>query len=100
MDNAIANAVKHGGATRVQLSAVSSRAGVEIAVDDNGSGVPEDERQVVFDRFSRGSTASQSGSGLGLALVAQQAQLHGGTAALENSPLGGARLVLRLPGPS
>ncbi|OBJ70309.1 sensor histidine kinase, partial [Mycobacterium colombiense] len=100
VDNAIANAVKHGGATQVQLSAVSSRAGVEIAIDDNGSGVPEDERQVVFDRFSRGSTASHSGSGLGLALVAQQAQLHGGTAALENSPLGGARLVLRLPGPS
>jgi two-component system, OmpR family, sensor histidine kinase PrrB len=100
VDNAIANAVKHGGATRVQLSAVSSRAGVEIAVDDNGSGVPEDERHVVFERFSRGSTASHSGSGLGLALVAQQAQLHGGTAALENSPLGGVRLVLRLPGPS
>ncbi|KBZ59365.1 sensor histidine kinase [Mycobacterium colombiense] len=100
VDNAIANAVKHGGATKVQLSAVSSRAGVEIAIDDNGSGVPEDERRVVFDRFSRGSTASHSGSGLGLALVAQQAQLHGGTAALESSPLGGARLVLRLPGPS
>lgn len=100
VDNAIANAVKHGGATRVQLSAVSSRAGVEIAIDDNGGGVPEDERQVVFHRFSRGSTASHSGSGLGLALVAQQAQLHGGTAALENSPLGGARLVLRIPAPS
>ncbi|RAU99960.1 two-component sensor histidine kinase [Mycobacterium colombiense] len=100
VDNAIANAVKHGGATQVQLSAVSSRAGVEIAIDDNGSGVPEDERQVVFDRFSRGSTASHSGSGLGLALVAQQAQLHGGTAALESSPLGGARLVLRIPAPS
>ena len=100
VDNAIANAVKHGGATRVQLSAVSSRAGVEIAVDDNGSGVPEAERHVVFERFSRGSTASHSGSGLGLALVAQQAQLHGGTASLEDSPLGGARLVLRLPGPS
>lgn len=100
VDNAIANAVKHGGATRVQLSAVSSRAGVEIAIDDNGSGVPENERHVVFERFSRGSTASHSGSGLGLALVAQQAQLHGGTAALENSPLGGVRLVLRLPGPS
>ncbi|HEX5255933.1 MAG TPA: HAMP domain-containing sensor histidine kinase [Mycobacterium sp.] len=100
VDNAIANAVKHGGATQVQLSAVSSRAGVEIAIDDNGSGVPEDERRVVFNRFSRGSTASHSGSGLGLALVAQQAQLHRGTAALENSPLGGARLVLRLPGPS
>ena len=100
VDNAIANAVKHGGASRVQLSAVSSRAGVEIAVDDNGTGVPEEERRVVFERFSRGSTASHSGSGLGLALVAQQAQLHGGTASLENSPLGGARLLLRLPGPT
>lgn len=100
VDNAIANAVKHGGATRVQLSAVSSRAGVEIAIDDDGVGVPDEERKVVFDRFSRGSTASHSGSGLGLALVAQQAELHGGTATLEVSPLGGARLLLRLPGPS
>jgi two-component system, OmpR family, sensor histidine kinase PrrB len=100
VDNAIANAVKHGGATRVQLSAVSSRAGVDIVVDDNGSGVPEGERHVVFERFSRGSTASHSGSGLGLALVAQQAQLHGGTASLQDSPLGGARLLLRLPAPS
>jgi histidine kinase len=100
VDNAIANAVKHGGATRVQLSAVSSRAGVEIAIDDDGCGVPEEERKVVFERFSRGSTASHSGSGLGLALVAQQAELHGGTATLDDSPLGGARLLLRLPGPS
>jgi two-component system sensor histidine kinase PrrB len=99
VDNAIANAVKHGRATRVQLSAVSSRAGVEIAIDDDGVGVPEEERTLVFDRFSRGSTASHSGSGLGLALVAQQAELHGGTASLEHSPLGGARLLLRLPGP-
>jgi two-component system sensor histidine kinase PrrB len=100
VDNAIANAVKHGGATRVQLSAVSSRAGVEIAIDDDGVGIPEEERTRVFDRFSRGSTASHSGSGLGLALVAQQAELHGGTASLADSPLGGVRLLLRLPGPS
>ena len=73
-------------------------AGVEITIDDNGTGVPEEERDAVFERFSRGSTASRSGSGLGLALVAQQAELHGGTAALEASPLGGTRLVLRLPG--
>lgn len=99
VDNAIANAVKHGGATRVQLSAVSSRDGVEIAVDDNGSGVPEAERSAVFERFARGSTASHSGSGLGLALVAQQAELHGRTASLEDSALGGARLVLKLPAP-
>jgi two-component system sensor histidine kinase PrrB len=100
VDNAIANAVKHGGATRIQLSAVSSRAGVEIAIDDDGVGIPGEERKIVFERFSRGSTASHSGSGLGLALVAQQAELHGGTASLEESPLGGVRLLLRLPGPS
>jgi signal transduction histidine kinase len=99
IDNAIANAVKHGGATEIRLNAVSSAAGVEITVDDDGTGVPEDERSVVFERFSRGSTASRSGSGLGLALVAQQAELHGGTASLEVSPLGGTRLLLRLPGP-
>lgn len=99
VDNAIANAVKHGGATQVQLSAVTSRAGVEIAIDDNGAGVPEEERRMVFERFSRGSTASHSGSGLGLALVAQQAGLHGGTASLEDSPMGGVRLMLRLPPP-
>jgi len=100
IDNAITNAVKHGGATEICLSAVSSGEGVEIVVDDNGAGVPEEERAAIFARFSRGSTAARSGSGLGLALVAQQADLHGGTAAMEASPMGGARLVLRLPAPS
>lgn len=99
IDNAITNAVKHGGATEIRLAAVSSVDGVEITVDDNGSGVPEEERAAVFDRFSRGSTAARAGSGLGLALVAQQAEIHGGTAVLETSPMGGARLRLRLPPP-
>ena len=100
VDNAIANAVKHGGATRIQLSAVSSRAGVEIAIDDDGVGLPEEERKVVFERFSRGSTASHSGSGLGLALVAQQAELHGGTALWRPARWAALRLLLRLPGPA
>jgi two-component system, OmpR family, sensor histidine kinase PrrB len=98
IDNAIANAVKNGDATEIRLSAVGSIEGVEITVDDNGVGVPEEERAAVFERFSRGSTASRSGSGLGLALVAQQAELHNGTASLEASPMGGARLMLRLHG--
>jgi two-component system, OmpR family, sensor histidine kinase PrrB len=100
IDNAITNAVKHGGATEIRLAAISSTDGVEITVDDNGLGVPEEERRAVFDRFSRGSTAARSGSGLGLALVAQQAEIHGGTATLETSPTGGARVLLRLPPPS
>jgi two-component system, OmpR family, sensor histidine kinase PrrB len=100
IDNAITNAVKHGGATEIRLSADSSGEGVEIIVDDNGTGVPKEERAAIFERFSRGSTAARSGSGLGLALVAQQADLHGGSASMEASPMGGARLVLRLPAPS
>ncbi len=98
IDNAIVNAVRHGGATEVRLAVSSSAAGVEVTIDDNGSGVPEEERSRVFERFSRGSTASHSGSGLGLALVAQQAELHRGTASLRTSPLGGAQLVLKLAG--
>jgi two-component system, OmpR family, sensor histidine kinase PrrB len=99
IDNAITNAVKHGGATEIRLNAISSAEGVELTIDDNGSGVPEEERAAVFERFARGSTASRTGSGLGLALVAQQAELHGGSASLEVSPMGGTRLMLRLPGP-
>src|ERR1700743_3313981 len=72
IDNAIANAVKHGGATEIHLHVGSSGAGVEIAIDDDGTGVPEEARSAVFERFSRGSRASRSGSGLGLALVAHQ----------------------------
>ncbi len=98
IDNAIANAVKHGGATEIQLNVTSSVEGVQITIDDNGTGVPEHERTAVFERFSRGSTASRSGSGLGLALVAQQAELHGGQASLHASPLGGTRLLLKLAG--
>jgi two-component system, OmpR family, sensor histidine kinase PrrB len=98
IDNAIANAVKHGGATKIQVTVTSSSEGVAIAIDDNGTGVPEEERTAVFARFSRGSTASRSGSGLGLALVAQQAELHGGSAALHASSLGGTRLLLKLAG--
>jgi two-component system, OmpR family, sensor histidine kinase PrrB len=98
IDNAIANAVKHGGANEIQLNVTTSGEGVEIAIDDNGTGVPEDERTAVFERFSRGTTASRSGSGLGLALVAQQAELHGGAASLHSSPLGGTRLLLKLVG--
>jgi two-component system sensor histidine kinase PrrB len=59
--------------------------------------VPPDERAAVFDRFRRGRSAHGPGSGLGLALVAQQAALHGGGASLTDSPLGGTRAVLELP---
>jgi two-component system, OmpR family, sensor histidine kinase PrrB len=67
-----------------------------IVVDDNGRGLPEEEYQTVLGRFSRGSNAAPGGSGLGLALVAQQAALHGGRIELSNGPLGGLRATLTI----
>ncbi|MEU7142768.1 HAMP domain-containing sensor histidine kinase [Nocardia sp. NPDC046473] len=100
VDNALANSVKHGRATEALVSAHRAPNGhIVISIDDNGRGIPPHERQAVFDRFFRGSQASKGGSGLGLALVAQQAQLHGGRAYFDDGTLGGIRLVLDLPAP-
>ncbi|WP_305094064.1 sensor histidine kinase KdpD [Prescottella sp. R16] len=97
IDNAITNAVRHGRAHTVAIGAHRGRDGVvTVTVDDDGVGIPEHERADVFERFRRGSGAARTGSGLGLALVAQQAHLHGGRARFETSPLGGARLVVTL----
>ncbi|MBF6165456.1 HAMP domain-containing histidine kinase [Streptomyces gardneri] len=98
VDNALANSVKHGGATEALVCAHRRPGGhIVISIDDNGRGIPPEEREAVFDRFFRGSQASKGGSGLGLALVAQQAQLHGGRAYFDAGELGGIRLVLDLP---
>jgi signal transduction histidine kinase len=74
---------------------------VRLAVDDAGPGVPEHERAYVFERFARGEGSSgpdaPSGTGLGLALVAEHVRLHDGRAWVEASPLGGARFVIELP---
>lgn len=93
--NAVANAVQHGKAGTVTVSARSGPEDiVEIYVDDDGRGVPEALRCDAFDRFVKGP--GSPGSGLGLALVRQQAELHSGTAELDESPMGGARLRVRL----
>lgn len=97
VDNAVANAVRHGRATEVLITVHRAEVAVRLTVDDNGGGIPEAEREVVFERFRRGSAAAAGGSGLGLALVSQQAQLHGGRAWFEDSALGGARLVFEFP---
>jgi len=67
-----------------------------VRVDDDGPGIAAADRERVFARFARGGHTEAPGSGLGLAVVAQQARLHGGRAYATDSPLGGARLVLEL----
>lgn len=108
VDNLVRNAITHGAASRIVLTArrVPGAMNVEtgelaadvltIVVDDNGRGLPAEEHENVMGRFARGSTAAPGGSGLGLALVAQQATLHGGRIELSDSPLGGLRATLTL----
>ncbi|UXA18328.1 HAMP domain-containing sensor histidine kinase [Mycobacterium sp. SMC-4] len=93
VDNLVRNAITHGQATRIVLTARRQDV-VTIVVDDNGRGLPADEHRTVLGRFARGSNAAPGGSGLGLALVAQQAELHGGTVELSDGPLGGLRVTL------
>lgn len=96
VDNLVRNAVTHAQATRVVLAARRHDQTMTIVVDDNGRGLPEDEHERVLGRFSRGSNAAPGGSGLGLALVAQQAALHGGLIELSDGPLGGLRATLTI----
>jgi signal transduction histidine kinase len=100
--NLLDNARKYGGgATGVALRRVDD--GIQIAVEDRGPGVPEEDRQLVFNRFSRGSSAGQRGTtegvGLGLALVAEHVRLHGGQVWVEDraDDEEGARFVVELP---
>lgn len=97
--NLIDNADTHGGgATRLTVQSIDGR--VRIGVEDEGPGVSKDERKRVFDRFVRGSTSEESGSrsgtGLGLALAAENTDLLEGDIWVEDSPGGGARFVVEL----
>lgn len=72
---------------------------MELTVDDAGPGIPEAERELVFERFYRATTArSMPGSGLGLAIVRQVVMKHGGTIAIERSERGGALIRIVMPG--
>ncbi|NUT48116.1 MAG: HAMP domain-containing histidine kinase [Saccharothrix sp.] len=100
VNNLLDNAERHaGGAVRVAVLRHGDRARLEV--DDAGPGVPPDMRERIFERFDRGTRAGSrggdTGSGLGLALVAQHVQLHGGTAGVEQRPGGGARFVVEIP---
>ncbi len=95
--NILDNADTHGGGI-VRVGLATQGKWAVVTVDDAGPGIPEAERQRIFERFARaGSRAARPGTGLGLSLVTETVRGHAGDVRCTSSPAGGARFVVRLP---
>jgi two-component system, OmpR family, sensor histidine kinase PrrB len=98
IDNLLDNAARHGkphGTVEITIRATAEH--VIIMVDDDGPGIPADQREAMTQRFTRGPNPRSTGTGLGLALVQQQATLHNGTLVLADAATGGLSATLSLP---
>jgi two-component system sensor histidine kinase MprB len=98
LERAVWNLLENAGKWSKPGSTVEvTLAGGELRVRDHGPGIAPEDRERVFDRFYRAASArSQPGAGLGLAIVRDVAQAHGGSVSAEEAPGGGALLRLRL----
>ena len=98
LTNLVANALRYG--TKARLHGVRGRTSVEITVDDDGPGIPPDKYEEVFRPFYRldeSRSVETGGVGLGLTIARDVARSHGGDVSLARSPLGGLRVVVRIP---
>ena len=96
LQNLVSNAVQYtpaGGCIQVQLQATTQD--LLLQVLDSGPGVPAELRERLFERFFR--VGEGQGAGLGLSIVRRVVELHQGSIALDESPLGGLRVSVRLP---
>jgi len=102
VSNLLSNASKYSAeGSTVTLNASVADGHLEVAVIDNGPGIPEQYRSRVFDAFYRienEHTKVASGSGLGLAIVKRIVELHGGAVDLQSGPDGGTAVSISLPG--
>jgi signal transduction histidine kinase len=97
--NLIENAVAHAP-PRTEVT-IRARADGSIDVSDHGPGVPQEDRERIFERFWRGRAAPAHGAGLGLAIVAEIMKAHGGNVEVTAGPHGGAVFTLTfLPAPA
>ncbi len=98
LENLLVNAVKHTPAgTSIGLKIFSQDGGIVIAVSDDGPGVSDGLKDVIFEPFRQGDGPHPSGTGIGLSLVSKFAQLHGGKAWVQDRPGGGACFNVLLP---
>ncbi|HVV76734.1 MAG TPA: ATP-binding protein [Mycobacteriales bacterium] len=100
IDNLRSNAQRHARSAVEVTMGRPDPGTVELYVDDDGPGVPAEDRERIFERFVRLDDArarDDGGSGLGLAIARATAQAHGGSLRVEDSDLGGARFVLAVP---
>jgi two-component system, OmpR family, sensor kinase len=99
--NLLRNAIAHTSQNGLVALSVDARDGrLRFVVDDDGPGIPVDQRAAVFDRFHRldgGRSRNAGGAGLGLAIVQAIATAHGGRVWADGAPAGGARIVLEIP---
>jgi signal transduction histidine kinase len=96
IDELLGNALQYAR-SRVHVELRRSGRSAELSVADDGPGVPEAERERIFDRFSRGAGAASGGSGLGLALVRESVTGLGGSAQARVSTWGGLDVAVRIP---
>lgn len=98
LTNLIENAARHAG--KIEMSARRNGSVLEICVDDDGPGIPEEMREEVFRPFFRldeSRNMETGGTGLGLSIAQDIVHGHGGEIRLENSPAGGLRVLIRIP---
>ena len=98
LSNLLRNAQKYAAAS-IRLSAVREGGRLLIAVEDDGPGIPEEERDRIFEpfyRLDRSRDRATGGFGLGLSIARKAVLLHGGSLTVEDSALGGARFVIAL----
>jgi two-component system osmolarity sensor histidine kinase EnvZ len=98
LTNLVSNALRYG--KRAELYAARGRTSMEITIDDDGPGIPPDKYEEVFRPFYRldaSRNVDTGGVGLGLTIARDVARSHGGDVALATSPLGGLRVIVRIP---
>ena len=103
VENLVVNAIRHTPAgTSVWVRVSQTRGGALIAVEDSGQGIPESEREAIFEPFRQlpSGQPHSPGVGIGLSLVARFAEIHGGRAWVEDRSGGGASFKVFLPGRS